>query len=131
MARAAGTFSVKSWDESTYQQLDGETKLTKATVTFGLQGDLSGEATWDAVMYYRPDGTAFYTGIQHVTGALDGVEGSFVLLADGEFAAGESRTRWQVIEGSGTGSLSALTGNGSAMATASPTGTFELDYSVG
>jgi hypothetical protein len=131
MARAAGTFSVKSWDENTYQQLDGEAKLTKATVTFGLEGDLNGEATWHAIMCYRPDGTAVYTGIQHVTGALGGVQGSFVLLADGEFAAGDARSRWRVIDGSGAGGLAYLTGNGTAVATASPTGSFELDYSLG
>jgi hypothetical protein len=131
MTRATGTFSVKSWDENTYRQLDGEAKLSKATVTFALEGDLTGEATWDTIMCYRPDGTAIYTGIQHVTGALDGVHGSFVLLADGEFAAGDARSRWQVIEGSGTGGFSALTGNGTAVATASPTGTFEFDYSLG
>lgn len=131
MTRAAGTFSVASWDESTYRELDGEGKLTKATVKFGLEGDLSGEATWDSVMCYRPDGTAVYTGIQHVTGTLAGVEGSFVLRADGEFAAGEARSRWQVIEGSGTGGLAGLTGNGTAVATASPPGTFEFDYSLG
>jgi Protein of unknown function (DUF3224) len=131
MARAAGTFSVRSWDENTYRQLDGDAKLTKAAVTFGLEGALDGEATWDAIMCYRPDGTAVYTGIQHVTGTLDGVQGSFVLLADGEFAAGTARSRWQVIEGSGTGGLAALTGNGTAVATASPTGSFEFDYSLG
>jgi hypothetical protein len=131
VARATGTFSVKSWDESTYRQLGDEAKLTKATVTFGLEGDLTGEATWDAIMCYRPDGTAVYTGIQQVTGTLDGVEGSFVLLADGEFTAGEARSRWQVIEGSGTGGLAVLKGNGAAVATASPSGSFEFDYSVG
>jgi Protein of unknown function (DUF3224) len=131
MTRAAGTFSVKSWDENTYRQLDGEAKLTKAAVTFGLEGDLNGEATWEAIMCYRPDGTAVYTGFQHVTGALDGVQGSFVLRADGEFAAGDARSRWQVIEGSGTGGLASLTGNGTAVASASPTGIFEFDYSLG
>jgi hypothetical protein len=131
MPRAAGTFSVKSWDENTYRQLDGDAKLTKATVTFGLEGDLTGEATWDAIMCYRPDSTAFYTGIQHVSGALNGADGTFVLLADGEFVAGEARTRWQVVEGSGTGGFTALTGNGTAVATASPQGSFEFDYSLG
>lgn len=131
MARAAGTFSVKSWDENTYRKLDGEAKLTKATVTFGLEGDLAGEATWDAVMCYRPDGTAYYTGIQHVTGTLGGVEGSFVMCADGEFSGGKARSSWRVIEGSATGALTGLTGTGSSVAGATPPGTFEFDYSLG
>jgi hypothetical protein len=131
MARAAGSFSVKSWDESTYQELGENGKLTKATVAFALEGDLTAEATWDAVMCYRPDGTAVYTGMQQMTGQLAGREGSFVLQADGEFADGEARSRWQIVTGSATGALAGLTGTGSSVATASPAGTFTLDYSFG
>jgi hypothetical protein len=131
MAQATGSFTVASWDESTYQELSGDAKLTKATVTFSLTGDITGEASWDAVMCYRPDGTAVYTGMQRVDGTLAGLEGSFVLQADGEFADGAARSRWQIIEGSGTGGLAGLTGSGSAVATAEPPGTFTLDYDLG
>lgn len=131
MAHAAGTFTVAAWDESTYQELAGDAKLTKATVTFGMEGDITGDATWDAVMCYRPDGTAVYTGMQRVQGQLAGVDGSFVLQADGEFVNGEARSRWQVIEGSGTGGLARLTGTGQSVATATPPGSFTLDYDLG
>jgi len=131
MAHAAGTFTVAAWDENTYQELEAPAKLTKATVTFGLAGDLTGEATWDAVMCYRPDGTAVYTGFQRVAGRLGGADGSFVVRADGEFVDGEARSRWQVIEGSGTGDLTGISGSGSAVATATPPGNFSLDYDFG
>lgn len=131
MTHAAGSFSVQSWDESTYLDLGDNAKLTKATVAFALDGDLTAAATWDAIMCYRPDGTAVYTGLQRITGTLAGREGSFVLKADGEFADGEARSQWQIIEGSGTGALTGLTGTGSAVATASPTGSFSLDYALG
>src|SRR3984957_19846842 len=131
MTHASGTFTVAAWDENTYQELDDNAKLTKASVKFAMSGDITGEATWDAVMCYRPDGTAVYTGIQRVQGQLAGADGSFVLLADGEFVAGEARSRWQVIEGSGTGALAGLTGTGQAVATATPPGTFSFDYALG
>jgi hypothetical protein len=131
MAHAAGSFTVKSWDESTYQDLGEHGKLTRATVAFSLEGDLTAEATWDAVMCYRPDGTAVFTGMQRMTGQLSGHEGSFVLQADGEFAGGEARSRWQIVAGSGTGGLAGLTGTGSSVATASPPGTFTLEYGLG
>lgn len=131
MTQAAGSFTVTSWDESTYQELGGAAKLTKATVTFGLTGDISGEATWDAVMCYRPDGTAVFTGMQRVDGKLGGVNGTFVLQSDGEFVDGEARSHWRIIEGSGTGGLAALTGDGTAVATATPPGVFTLDYDLG
>jgi Protein of unknown function (DUF3224) len=131
MAHAAGTFTVRSWDENTYRELGGDAKLTKATVTFGLHGDITGEATWDSVMCYRPDGTAVYTGFQRVQGELAGVDGSFVVRADGEYADGKARSRWQVVEGSGTGGLAGLTGSGEALAAATPPGSFTLDYDLG
>lgn len=130
MAHAAGNFTVKAWDENTYADLGDSRKLTKATVVFALDGDLAGEATWDAVMCYRPDGTAVYTGFQQMMGNLSGQEGAFVLRADGEFANGEARSHWQIVEGSGTGALAGLSGSGESVATASPSGTFTLDYSL-
>jgi Protein of unknown function (DUF3224) len=130
MAHAAGSFTVKSWDENTYQELDGSGKLTKASVTYAFEGDLSAEGSWEAVMCYLPDGTAVFTGYQHTTGQLNGQEGSFVVLAEGEFAGGQATARWQVVEGSGTGGLAGLTGSGSAVATATPPGTFSIDYSL-
>jgi Protein of unknown function (DUF3224) len=131
MATATGTFTVASWDESTYQDLGDGAKLTKASVTFGMEGDITGKGAWDALMCYRPDGTAVFTGLQRVEGQLAGVDGSFVLLADGEYADGEARSRWQVVSGTGTGGLAGLTGNGESVATATPPGTFTLDYELG
>ncbi|HUC25735.1 MAG TPA: DUF3224 domain-containing protein [Streptosporangiaceae bacterium] len=130
MAQATGTFTVASWDENTYQDLGEGAKLTKATITFGMAGDIAGEATWDALMCYRPDGTAVFTGIQRVQGKLGGVDGSFVVQADGEFADGEARSRWQVIPGTGTGGLAGLTGTGQSVATATPPGSFTFDYDL-
>ena len=131
MAQASGSFTVKSWDENTYQELDGSGKLTKASVAFAVEGDLTAAATWDAVMCYLPDGSAVFTGYQQMTGQVGGREGSFVLLADGEFVNGEARSRWQVVAGTGTGELAGLTGSGSAVASATPPGTYSFDYDLG
>lgn len=131
MAHAAGSFTVKSWDENTYQELDGDGKLTKASVAFAVEGDLTADATWDAVMCYRPDGSAVFTGYQQMTGQLAERTGGFILLADGEFVNGEARSRWQVVEGTGTGELAGLTGSGSAAATATPPGSYTFDFDLG
>src|SRR5258708_5067659 len=81
--RTEGTFSVASWDEDTYQELDGKGKLTRARVTFDFTGDLQARGTWDAVMCYREDGTAVFTGMQRMVGQLRGSSGSFVRPAGG------------------------------------------------
>jgi hypothetical protein len=130
-ARVTGTFTVAGWDESTYAEFDGGGKLTKAHVTFGLEGDLQAQADWDAVMCYQSDGTAAFTGFQRTVGRLDGREGGFVLRADGTFQNGEARTSWEVVPGLATGDLRGLSGTGVAVSTGGSGGTFSFDYELG
>jgi hypothetical protein len=127
---AVGTFTVGSWDESTYQELSNGGKLTRVQVTFLLAGDITGEAAWEAPMCYRPDGTAVYAGLQQVTGQLGGIEGSFVVQVVGEYADGTARSHWTVVEGAGTVGLAGLSGVGTASATETPPGTYELEYEL-
>jgi hypothetical protein len=128
---AQGTFTVAGWDEDTYEELDGEAKLTKARMTFDFDGDLQARGVAETVMCYREDGTAVYTGLQHMVGQVGGKSGSYVLLADGTFEGGEARTTWQVVEGSGTGELAGLRGSGTAVADSTPPGSFSFDYDLG
>jgi hypothetical protein len=129
-AHAEGTFTVAAWDESTYQELEGKGKLTRARVGFRLDGGLAGDASWEALMCYREDGTAEYTGLQRFTGQLEGRPGTCVMVADGTFSGGEARSAWRVIPGSGTGGMAGLRGSGSAVASSSPGGTFTFDYEL-
>ena len=129
--QAKGTFTVSAWDENTYNELGNGGKLTKAHVTFGLEGDIQGEAGWEAVMCYQPDGNAAFTGFQHTTGTLGGKRGGFVLRADGTFSDGQARTYWQVVDGSATGELAGLRGSGTAVTTGGAGGDFTFDYELG
>jgi hypothetical protein len=131
MTRAEGTFTIKSWDEDTYRELEGNAKLTRAQITFELAGDLAGEGNWNAVMCYRDDGSAVYTGLQHTVGTVAGRSGSFVLRADGGYENGDAKTSWEVIPGSATGDLAGLTGTGSTVTTSGSGGTFSLDLDLG
>ncbi len=131
MAEAKGTFAVSTWDEDTFVDLESGGKLTKARVVFGFDGDLQGEGVWDALMCYRDDGTATFTGFQHTAGSLGGRQGSFVVRADGTFESGVARTTWQVVDGTGSGGLRGLRGTGSAVSEASPGGTFTFEYELG
>ena len=127
---AQGTFAVTSWDEATYEELESGGKLTKARVAFGFSGDLEGQGDWDALMCYRDDGTAAFTGFQRTTGKVGGRQGSFVLRADGTFEGGVARSTWQVVDGSGSGELSGLRGTGEAVADGGLGGTFRLEYEL-
>ena len=128
---AAGTFTVASWEEDTYQDLAGQEKLTKAKMGFQLSGDLAGDLVSDTLMYYREDGTAQYTGLQRFTGQIAGRSGTCVMIADGGYDGGEARSSWRIIPGSGTGDLAGLAGSGISVAAAGqPAGTYSLDYEL-
>jgi hypothetical protein len=130
--RAEGTFTVQAWDENTYEELDGKTKLTRAAMVFGYTGDFEGTGKSETLMFYREDGTAAYAGLERLTGRIGGRSGSFVLRAVGAFEGGEARTTWQVVDGSGSAELRGLRGTGAAVAASGqPGGTFTLDYDLG
>jgi hypothetical protein len=127
--RATGSFTIKSWDERPFAELEGAPKLTQARVTTTYGGDLDGEGTSTLVMAY--DGAdASYTGYERVVGSLSGRSGSFVLRLAGGFEQGAARTDWTVVEGSGTGELAGLRGEGGYVAKqGEPEVAYELRWS--
>ena len=129
--KAKGTFTAAAWDEQTHRELDGDSKLNKASVTQEFTGDFEGSGAWDAVLFCDQDGRSSYTGLQHFTGTLGGRSGSFVARADGAFDGTEARSEWTVLPGSGTGDLEGLRGTGVASATSTPPGSYTFDYELG
>jgi hypothetical protein len=131
VAKATGTFTVTGWDKSTYEDLGGESKLTKTRIEQAYDGDLEASGAWEGQMYYRPDGTAVYTGLHRLVGALDGKQGSFVLESGGGYDGTVATSTWRVVDGSGTGGLAGLTGTGEASAEQGQDGTYTFEYRLG
>ena len=127
--KATGSFTIKGWDEQPFAELEGAPKLTQARVTTTYGGDLDGEGTSTLVMAY--DGAdASYAGYERVVGSLGGRSGSFVLRLAGGFEQGAARTDWTVVEGSGTGELAGLQGEGGYVAKqGEPEVAYELRWS--
>ena len=109
---ATGTFEVKTWDEKTYDEIGGGAKLTRASITKSFRGDIEGEGTLEYLMAYREDGSATFVGLERVMGRLGGRSGSFVLQHSGVFEGGTAKATWFVVQGSGTGDLRGLRGEG-------------------
>jgi hypothetical protein len=131
MPRAASTFKIDGWDETSYAEIDGGGKLTQADVKQVFSGDLQGEGTVQWLMCYRPDETADFVGMQHISGQLGGRSGSFVLLqTDGSFDGGEARGSLAVVPGSGTGELQGLRGTGEFSAPRGGETSLTLDYEL-
>jgi hypothetical protein len=130
MTSATGEFAVGSWSEETFTELGGDAKLTRASVTGTLTGDIAGTSETEWLMCYGQDGTAVYVGLQRVEGSLGDNEGSFVVESNGAFDGGEAKGTWSVIAGSGTGGLSGLKGEGTFVAPLGEKATVTLDYTI-
>jgi Protein of unknown function (DUF3224) len=114
---------IKSWDEKAYRELPDGRKYTRTDVVLAGTGpvEIDGsrteitEASFEAVMYYRPDGSSTYLTLMTLIGTLGDRHGSLVLAGeghyDGAFARGESR----VIDA--TGDLVGVTGTATSVST--------------
>jgi hypothetical protein len=129
---AGATFTIKSWDEKPWLQLDGGAKLTRASVTKAYHGDISGDATLEMLMYYRADGSAGFTGLERIDGTIGARRGSFVLHAVGTYRDGVATCECSVMAGSGSGELKGLHGSGRYAATHAdyPNVSFSMDYGL-
>jgi len=124
---------ITSWVEETVHEMADGSKITRASVSLSGDGDAVSAATFDAVMFYRPEGTSSYVSIMQVTGALQGREGGFVLQGDGTFDGTTASGRSTVVSGSGSGKLAALTGTARSDSTHDdyPFMPLTLDYDLG
>lgn len=112
MAKLEGEFEVVSWDEDTYQKLEGERKLTKASVTQKFTGDLAGTGSVEWLMSYSNDGKARFVGFQRIESTATGHTGSVVIESNGKFDGKKAAGTWSVLPGSGEGDLEGITGKG-------------------
>lgn len=127
MTTLTGEFQLASWDEHTYLDLEGERKLTRASVAQHFSGDLEGEGTVEWLMCYAEDGTARFVGMQHVEGTADGRKGSVVFQTVGAFDGAKAVGTWSVVPGSATGDMSGMTGEGRFEAPHGPTATYTIE----
>ena len=130
MAEASGDFSVTSWDEETYAELEAG-KLTRAKVTADFTGDISGSGRVEWLMCYRPDETADYVGFQDIEATLDGRRGGFVVTSTGTFDGKVAEGPWTIVEGSGRGDLAGISGTGHFSAPLGGGASYRLDYRMG
>lgn len=124
------TFSLKSWDEKPYKEMDGGAKFTQAHVQQIYQGDLEAESSVEYLMFYDSGGKVKFVGLEYVEGKIGGRSGAFVLQHEGMDENGAVKSNYFVVPGSGTGELRGLRGEGSfLLAGESANYPFTLDYS--
>ena len=129
MATLNGSFQVASWDESAYEEREGR-RLTRATVTQRVEGDIAGEGSAEWLMAYQPNGKARFVGLQLVDGEVAGRRGTFVLETAGEFDGTMARWEASVVSGSSTGELADLSGRGRFEAPHGSEASYELELEL-
>jgi hypothetical protein len=130
MHTAKARFAIRKWDEHPYSDDAAQPRLTRASVTKTLTGDVEGESHVEYLMMYRADGSAAFVGHERVVARLGGKSGSFVLQRIGAFEAGYAKESYSVIPGSGTGELVGLTGQGASTVGHGLEHPFELEYAL-
>jgi Protein of unknown function (DUF3224) len=130
MTTATGSFEITGGNEDAYDEAD-DLRFTHASGQQSFTGGIEADGSVHWLMVYRPDKTAQFVGLQRISGTLDGRRGSFVLAAEGDHDGSTSRIRWRVVDGSGSGELAGITGEGTMDAPGGPGGTYRLDYTLG
>ena len=125
---ATGTFQVRPDEEHAYHDVDGEPRLTHAGGVQRFLGDIEAQGSIEWLMCYLPDGSARFVGLQRIDGSIHGRRGTFVIEAVGVHAGSGFEARWRIIEGSGTGALADITGQGGVDAPGGSTVSYHLDY---
>ena len=120
------SMDVTSWDEKTISE-SGPTKITRTTMGQSCTGDIEGSSSSELVMYYQDGGTATIVGFLTIDGSIGDRSGTVVLRSIGGFDGSEATADLTVVQGSGTGGLSGITGTGSSVAPSGPTAFVELD----
>lgn len=123
-----GAFQLTSFDEETYEEIDGGAKLTRARIGQDFTGDLGGHGVAECLMHYREDGTATIVSMQRITGRVGDRSGSFVIQSTGTYDGQQMRSAGSVIPGSGTGDLRGLRGQFTSHAPHGPNGSYTLGY---
>ena len=129
MKTAKGTILHNNWDEKPYHEA-APLKSTEAKIDIVMHGDIEATGPGRYLMQYPTAETCHYSGYLVMDGALDGKAGQFIIYEVGDWTNGIAASKWQIVEGSGTGELKGITGLGSYAAEHDKTVHYELNYQL-
>jgi len=126
--RANAVITVHKYEPSAYDEPAEGLALTRIHVEESFSGDVTGDGVAEFLQAARADGSASFAGIERVTGAVGGREGTFLLQDAGTVQDNVVSGDWFVIPGSGTGQLARLRGTGGFRAKLGEGAQVHLDY---
>jgi Protein of unknown function (DUF3224) len=126
--RASAVITVHKYEPAAYDQPAEGPALTRIHVEESFDGDITGDGVVEFLQAAQADGSASFVGIERVTGAVGGRQGTFLLQDAGTVAGSIVSGVWFVIPGSGTGGLTGLRGEGGFRANLGEDAQVHLDY---
>lgn len=120
-------FEIDSWEETTVSQVEDGPNVIRASVTQSYTGDLEGEGKLEYLMTTFDDTFSTFMGTEQFVGELKNRRGSFVLSHEGTHENGVAKSKYHIVENSGTGELTGIRGEGEFEATEQQV-KFSLDY---
>ncbi|MFE9631154.1 DUF3224 domain-containing protein [Streptomyces sp. NPDC006463] len=108
-----GRFTFADWQEGPVGPAEATVRLARAEVANSFTGGVEADrTTCTYTIAYTGEKVGTYTGMELLSGSVDGRKGTFVLEERGSFDAAGTVCRFEVVPGSGTGDLAGLTGSG-------------------
>lgn len=120
-------FEIDSWEETTVSQVKDGPNVIRASVTQSYTGDLEGEGKLEYLMTTFDDTFSTFMGTEQFVGELKNRRGSFVLSHEGTHENGVAKSKYHIVDNSGTGELTGIRGEGEFEATDQKV-KFNLDY---
>ncbi len=126
--RANALITVHKYEPAAYDEPAEGPALTRIHVEESFSGDIAGAGVVEFLQAARADGAASFVGIERVSGSVGGRAGTFLLQDAGTVNGNIVSGDWSVIQGSGTGELSGLRGEGGFRASLGEGAQVYLDY---
>jgi hypothetical protein len=126
--RADAVITVHKYEPSAYDEPAEGPVLTRIHVEESFSGDITGDGVVEFLQAAWANGSASFVGIERVTGAVAGRNGSFLLQDAGTVQDNIVSGDWFVMPGSGTGQLAGLRGTGGFRANLGESAQVHLDY---
>ncbi|KAA2266106.1 DUF3224 domain-containing protein [Solihabitans fulvus] len=124
---AAGTFSIDSWDQKSFE----DPQLASAEVTKTFRGDIEGTcATKLLFAGNETTGAAAYVGFERIIGSVHGKSGSFIMRHNAAKLGEDGTFSWAVVPGTGTEELAGLRGEGTITPEPDKSHSYTLDYDL-
>ncbi|MCH0540087.1 DUF3224 domain-containing protein [Streptomyces sp. MUM 203J] len=129
----SGHIAYVNWEEKALGSTETYPRIAAATTVNTFSGGIEAAETACALtITYVAEKTGTFTGMEVLTGSLDGREGTFVVEQRGTFDAdGSVHGTFEVVPGSATGALAGLLGTGSFTYRGESPYPYRLGYELG